>query len=747
MPAVKKYLVSLFAAASTGLSLQAQPVLPPYSNTVHLFLDAPGFYGSAADLAADAGQIRLLPSGPYARVGVYGYVSIDMPWGPATPGTPLSSPDVGALQAILSRGEALGLAVHFAGLAGMSRSVGMYAPAFAEDRRNAQWFGDGTIQKSGLIVSDTGTWATPSRYARRFRRHMEAKVRAYAGLLISLRTGFPDTFVSASGDGEAELNYGGIDTTVPPEYQQVADYSPFAVLEFRDWITHSGLYGPGQPFEGQGLPEGGPLFQGDDGLARFNRSYGTVFSSWSLQYFNWSLSDPIDGDPAALDSVTVSTGGWTPLPISGPGYISGGFDPPRVGRVSSPAFWNLWWKFRVELMRHYVGDFSRWVLTTQDSGGTTFEPERWFSHQIPADYLSETWPGSPQPWPRLFTSGSPFRTAFGMGYGRMGLTVFDVFDGTKTVRTSLYLVPDILKLGISGWGLVEYGPSWPNGGSDPDVPAITARIRAAYDAGVRVICFQTWPLMWSSTNQPAFTAFLNAVKYQPAPAPASWTPPVVTGLRGERSSGTVGLRWGHDATIGTASIAWTDHPRFQQFEVRRGASRTFDFPSGQLVATTRTPEISGVVEDASYPFYRVAAVTTDDVQGAASEAWATGFYSVIPCRVIDTRLSSGPTAGSPPFLAAETRSVAIGGHCSVPENAVAVSANVTITGASGSGDVRLVPGDFAQSAATTIVVRVGRTRANNAILYLATDGSGTVSVRNDSTGSLDLIVDVNGYFQ
>jgi hypothetical protein len=746
---MKRMLLSALAVAATFMTLGAQPLPPPsYSNTVHLLLDAPGFWGTGADLAADAGQISLLPSGPYARLGVYGGVVVDMPWGSPAPGTPLSSPDATILRTILSRAEGLGLAVHFVALAGMSRAPEVYVPAFAEDRRNAQWFGDGTIQKTNPNFSwGNGTWASPSRYARKLRRHMEAKVRAYAALLVSLRKSYPDTFVSASGDGEAELNWGGLDTTVPPEEQEVADYSPFAVLEFRDWIENAGLYAPGQLFEGQGLPEGGPVFQGEEGLGRFNRSYGTTLTTWSLRYFDWSLADPVDGDPGALDGATVSGAGWSPLPTSGLAYVEGGFDPPRAGRFSSLAFWNLWRKFREELVRHYVGDFVRWVTTTPDSTGTTFEPERWFAHQFPADYLQETWPGGTQPSARLFTSGSPFRTSLGMGYGRMGLTVFDVFDGTRTVSTSLYLVPDIQKLGITGWGLMEYSPAWPMGGSDPDVPAITARIRAAYDAGARVFCFQTWPLMWTSTNQPAFTAFLNSVKLRPAPSPAAWTPPTVTGLRGERALGTLSLRWGHDATVGMASVAWTDHPGFSHFEVLRGASRDFAVAAAQLVGTTRTPELAGVVEDASHAFYRVLAVTTAGVRGVASEPWAAGFFTLMPCRVLDTRESSGPAAGSPALLAGETRSFVLGGRCNVPENAAAVSVNVTIANPAGSGDVRIVPGDYAHSPATTITIRPGADRANNALLYLATDGLGTVSVRNDSSGPLHLILDVNGFFQ
>ena len=44
-------------------------------------------------------------------------------------------------------------------------------------------------------------------------------------------------------------------------------------------------------------------------------------------------------------------------------------------------------------------------------------------------------------------------------------------------------------------------------------------------------------------------------------------------------------------------------------------------------------------------------------------------------------------------------------------------------------------------------MKAGVTRANNSMLQLALDGSGTIKVENRSTGTLDLIIDVNGYFR
>jgi hypothetical protein len=41
----------------------------------------------------------------------------------------------------------------------------------------------------------------------------------------------------------------------------------------------------------------------------------------------------------------------------------------------------------------------------------------------------------------------------------------------------------------------------------------------------------------------------------------------------------------------------------------------------------------------------------------------------------------------------------------------------------------------------------GQTRANNTIFRLACDGSGILAVQNDGIGTVDFILDVNGYFQ
>ena len=72
-----------------------------------------------------------------------------------------------------------------------------------------------------------------------------------------------------------------------------------------------------------------------------------------------------------------------------------------------------------------------------------------------------------------------------------------------------------------------------------------------------------------------------------------------------------------------------------------------------------------------------------------------------------------------------------------------------MTGPTGGGHVTLGAGDCPVPSTSTINFAAGRTRANNAIGTLAADGSGNLQAFGFVTGqgSVDLILDVNGYFE
>jgi len=125
---------------------------------------------------------------------------------------------------------------------------------------------------------------------------------------------------------------------------------------------------------------------------------------------------------------------------------------------------------------------------------------------------------------------------------------------------------------------------------------------------------------------------------------------------------------------------------------------------------------------------------------------AAGFFTVSPCRVLDTRNPNGALGG--PALAAGTqRSFHVAGVCGIPASAQSISVNVTVTGSSAAGSLSLYPGNAIPLGTSTINFTAGRTLANNAMLLLATDGTGTFTVQNAGGSAVHFILDVNGYFQ
>jgi uncharacterized repeat protein (TIGR03803 family) len=119
------------------------------------------------------------------------------------------------------------------------------------------------------------------------------------------------------------------------------------------------------------------------------------------------------------------------------------------------------------------------------------------------------------------------------------------------------------------------------------------------------------------------------------------------------------------------------------------------------------------------------------------------FVPVSPCRVMDTRLPTGPLGG--PFLAGgSTRSVPLPtSTCGIPATAAAYSLNVTVVPRSGTlGYLTIWPTGPAQPLVSTLNSPDGSILANAAIVPAGTAGSINVFV----TDNTDLIIDINGYF-
>jgi hypothetical protein len=123
-----------------------------------------------------------------------------------------------------------------------------------------------------------------------------------------------------------------------------------------------------------------------------------------------------------------------------------------------------------------------------------------------------------------------------------------------------------------------------------------------------------------------------------------------------------------------------------------------------------------------------------------------GFFTLAPCRLLDTRNPQGPLGG-PALGPAEERTFVLAGVCGLQEPVQSVSLNLTVTQTQGSGHLRLFAAGESAPETSAMNFVAGQTRANNTVLRLSADGLGRLVVRNDSAGQVDVIIDLNGYFE
>jgi photosystem II stability/assembly factor-like uncharacterized protein len=147
--------------------------------------------------------------------------------------------------------------------------------------------------------------------------------------------------------------------------------------------------------------------------------------------------------------------------------------------------------------------------------------------------------------------------------------------------------------------------------------------------------------------------------------------------------------------------------------------------------------------------YRVATDSTGRVLYAATnrgvfqyEILGGSFYTLTPCRLIDTR----EPANGPAFDADSERVFSLTGSCSIPPTARSVALNISVTEATTQGYLTLYETAIPAPEAISIAYRSGLTRANNAIVGLDPLGRMTVKC-NQPSGTVHVILDVTGYFQ
>ena len=119
------------------------------------------------------------------------------------------------------------------------------------------------------------------------------------------------------------------------------------------------------------------------------------------------------------------------------------------------------------------------------------------------------------------------------------------------------------------------------------------------------------------------------------------------------------------------------------------------------------------------------------------------FYTVNPCRLVDTRNADGPFGG-PVMGGQTTRSFALqNASCGLPSSAQAYSLNMTVVPQAPSlGYLSIWPAGETQPVVSTLNALKGQVAANAAIVPAGAAGAIDVFV----TDTAQIVIDTNGYF-
>lgn len=129
----------------------------------------------------------------------------------------------------------------------------------------------------------------------------------------------------------------------------------------------------------------------------------------------------------------------------------------------------------------------------------------------------------------------------------------------------------------------------------------------------------------------------------------------------------------------------------------------------------------------------------------AASAGPLDFYTLSPCRLMDTRLSPAPNGA--PAIHPGQRIFKATGLCGIPPTAKALAVNVTVLDPAVQGHLRLFPGNAQPPGTSTINFAPGTNRANNAMVMLASSGSGALGIFSSAPVPVHVLIDVSGYFQ
>jgi PKD repeat protein len=177
----------------------------------------------------------------------------------------------------------------------------------------------------------------------------------------------------------------------------------------------------------------------------------------------------------------------------------------------------------------------------------------------------------------------------------------------------------------------------------------------------------------------------------------------------------------------------------------RPSSSNVNFVKGQTVPNQ---VIAPVGPDGKVDFYNASTGSTDliaDVAGYFTQTPSSGYSSLTPYRLVDTRVGTGepkrPLAGKSSFA------VQIAGNDGgkLPASGItAVALNVTSTASQGSGFLTAYADGANTPTASNVNFTTNQTIANSVITPVGSDGK--IRIFNGSAKATGVVVDVVGYY-
>jgi hypothetical protein len=176
------------------------------------------------------------------------------------------------------------------------------------------------------------------------------------------------------------------------------------------------------------------------------------------------------------------------------------------------------------------------------------------------------------------------------------------------------------------------------------------------------------------------------------------------------------------------------------------ASSTINFKKGDIVANGVTVALSAT-GSLSATYMASSGNKTDlvfDVTGyfMANTAGQT-YHPITPARIVDSRKSQGL---SHKLTANTPATFTVRGHGDVPDDATAVTGNVTVVNSTNSWAVYLGPTPVAKPTSSTLNFAKGQVQANNLTVALSATGTLSATYMSSGRNTTDLVFDVTGFY-